>query len=488
MLFNSIEYLFFFSFIAILYYLCPRKIRFVLLLAANYFFYACWNLNNVWILVYITAIAYISGVLLERTDSKKCGRAVILTAAVLCFGILFIYKYLDFILGNVSRIFEKINLNVGLPELDLLLPVGISFYIFQAFGYIVDISKGKIRAERNPLKLAAFVSFFPTLLSGPIERADNLLVQIKAGKRGSLDQIKRGLLMIAWGLFLKVAVADNIAPCVDIIYDSYSAYRGIEVLIATVLFGFQIYCDFAGYSYMAIGSAKVLGFDLRDNFKTPYLAMNVTEFWRRWHISLTSWFRDYVYIPLGGNRKGKGKKYRNTMIVFLLSGLWHGAGWSYLFWGGLNGLYVVAEDVFKTIRDKKEKQKRYSGLLAKVLAIALTFVLVDYAWLYFRADSFSQGIQMTWMMLSGLHAEYFWNGAVVQELGGTAVIVKILIGITILIIVDCLRWKKQDILGAVFEKPWYFRWSIYVLLLFGIIILGVYGGSYEQTEFIYFQF
>jgi len=365
--------------------------------------------------------------------------------------------------------------------LELILPIGISFFIFQAFGYVIDVYKGKCSSEKNFIKYAAFVAFFPNLLSGPIERADNLLRQISEGVEGNLEKVKTGLLQIAWGLYLKVVLSNNIAPIVDVIYENHSAYRGIEIIIATILFGIQIYCDFAGYSYMAVGSARVLGYTLMDNFREPYFSGNVADFWRRWHISLTSWFRDYVYIPLGGNRKGKIRKYMNTMLVFLLSGLWHGANWSYVFWGGLNGCYIVIEDFFKSIFHKNKK-------VPFAISCIGTFLLVDYAWMFFRADSFRQGLDMTRMIFFNLNPEYLFNGTVIREFGGGKKILLLVMGILLLTLVDYLQYKKNDIIKNIFSRFGLIRWGIYLGLLLIILVFGIYGYSYEQTQFIYFQF
>ena len=487
MLFNSIDFLFFFTIVTILYYLIPLKKRYIFIVFASYIFYMFWNIGNIVILLYVTLITYIAGRLLELFNSNKQRKLVCILAGILCFVILFMYKYYDFVVKNLCFLLQKFGLQISYSPINLILPVGISFFIFQAFGYVLDVYNKKISAEKNLLKYAAFVSFFPNLLSGPIERASNLLRQISRGAQGNLEQIKKGLLQIAWGLYLKIVLSNNIAPIVNLVYDNFTAYRGIEIVIATILFGIQIYCDFAGYSYMAIGCANILGFSLRDNFQEPYFSGNIAEFWRRWLISLTSWFRDYIYIPLGGNRKGKLRKYINTFIVFLISGLWHGASWSYVFWGGLNGCYIIIEDFVYSKLNKIRGSRKKNGLLF-LLSCLLTFIFVDYAWMFFRADSFRQGIDMTKMILFKMQAEYLFNGTVISELGGGKKLLVIFLGVLILVVVDYLQYNNFDIVRKIFSCHVVIRWGIYLGLLFVIIVFGIYGYSYEQTQFIYFQF
>ena len=481
MVFNSLDYLFFFAIVTLLYYLIPQRKRYILLLVAGCIFYMCWNVGNIIVLLYIIVITYTAGQLLDRSFTTKSKKMICALTGLFSFGVLFLYKYLDFFIKNLSIILNKFGMEINYSPLELILPIGISFFIFQAFGYVIDVYKGKCSSEKNFIKYAAFVAFFPNLLSGPIERADNLLRQISEGVEGNLEKVKTGLLQIAWGLYLKVVLSNNIAPIVDVIYENHSAYRGIEIIIATILFGIQIYCDFAGYSYMAVGSARVLGYTLMDNFREPYFSGNVADFWRRWHISLTSWFRDYVYIPLGGNRKGKIRKYMNTMLVFLLSGLWHGANWSYVFWGGLNGCYIVIEDFFKSIFHKNKK-------VPFAISCIGTFLLVDYAWMFFRADSFRQGMDMTRMIFFNLNPEYLFNGTVIREFGGGKKILLLVMGILLLTLVDYLQYKKNDIIKNIFSRFGLIRWGIYLGLLLIILVFGIYGYSYEQTQFIYFQF
>ena len=304
------------------------------LLVASYYFYMSWNAKYGLLLLFSTAVTYIGGLLVERAGKRK-KQLVVFGGIAINLLLLFYFKYANFILENINLYFQSVGLKMRCPKLDVVLPVGISFFIFQAVGYMIDVYRKDIPAEKNFFRYALFVSFFPQLVAGPIERSGNLLQQLQKGSKFDVENARRGLLTLAYGLFMKIAVADNISNVIDPIFQTPSEYSGMALLFGVILFAFQIYCDFNGYTQMAIGSARVLGFKLNQNFDSPYMAVSVKDFWRRWHISLISWFRDYLYIPLGGSRKGKLRKQINTMIVFLCSGLWHGAAWHYVMWGGI---------------------------------------------------------------------------------------------------------------------------------------------------------
>lgn len=349
MLFNSIEFLFFMPTVVLVTFLVPSRFRYILLLIASYFFYMSWDAKYGILLATITIITYVCAFAIDSVRSscnKRCidenrykrrnrvGKCFLIVGLILNFGTLFYFKYANFTSLTINRIAHYIGLDFSSPSYEILLPVGISFFIFQAVGYMIDVYRGNIAAEKNLLRYALFVSFFPQLVAGPIERSGNLLKQLRMTTKFDVKNTKSGLLTIAYGLFLKIVLADNIAMTIDPIFDSIYDYSGMHLLFASILFAFQIYCDFNGYTLIAIGSAEILGYRLNKNFTSPYLAISVKDFWRRWHISLTSWFRDYLYIPLGGSRKGKYRKQLNTMIVFLVSGLWHGAAWKFVAWGG----------------------------------------------------------------------------------------------------------------------------------------------------------
>lgn len=319
MLFNSINYLFFFPIVVLLYFLIPKKAKNIWLLAASYYFYMCWNAKYILLILFSTVITYVSGILLERAKEKRWEdkkkvlykKGVVAASLLLNLGTLFYFKYTGFALESISRLLGLAHIDLQAPTFDIVLPIGISFFTFQALGYTIDVYRDEIKAETNFFRYALFVSFFPQLVAGPIERSKNLLFQLQEPKRFNVSHAKSGLLTMAYGLFLKMVVADNIACVIDPVFENPQNYLGMELLVAVVLFAFQIYCDFEGYTKMAIGSADVLGYQLKDNFKTPYFAESVKDFWRRWHISLTSWFRDYLYIPLGG---GKMEELKNRLI------------------------------------------------------------------------------------------------------------------------------------------------------------------------------
>lgn len=343
MLFNSYEFLIFFPIVTLIYFLIPHKARYIWLLIASYFFYMCWNAKYALILLFSTIVTYVAGLLISKAnkikdDKKRTKYKKIFVALsfIINLSILFLFKYFDFAINNINNILGQLNIQLLNPKFDLILPVGISFYIFQALGYTIDVYRQDVKTEKNFLKYALFVSFFPQLVAGPIERSKNLLEQMYEEHYFNAQRVKDGLLLMIWGGFQKIVIADRIAIVVDTIFNNFPQYGGMYIIIAAILFAFQIYCDFSGYSIIAVGAAKVMGFRLMENFNAPYFSMSVSEFWRRWHISLSTWFKDYLYIPLGGNRKGKIRKYINIMIVFLVSGLWHGASWNYIIWGGLN--------------------------------------------------------------------------------------------------------------------------------------------------------
>lgn len=346
MLFNSYNFMIFFPIVTIIYFLIPHKARYIWLLIASYFFYMCWNVKYALILLASTAITYISAIFIDKEDKKqleekqkiKSKKYWVILSIVTNLVILFLFKYFNFFLENINKFLLSFNVKLTEQRLNVILPVGISFYIFQALSYTIDVYRKTVKPEKNFLKYALFVSFFPQLVAGPIERSSNLLRQINEKHYFDFQRVKDGILLMLWGFFQKIIIADRAAIVVDTIFNNYSSYGGIYIIFAVILFAFQIYCDFAGYSGIAIGAAKVMGFELMENFKSPYLSKSISEFWRRWHISLSSWFRDYIYIPLGGNRKGTLRKYINLMIVFLLSGLWHGANWTFVIWGALNRL------------------------------------------------------------------------------------------------------------------------------------------------------
>ncbi|MGN0348852.1 MAG: MBOAT family O-acyltransferase [Roseburia sp.] len=335
MVFNSSSFLVFFPIVVLVYFVFPPKRQWIWLLVSSYYFYLSWNIKYGVLLLTTTIITWLGGMFLEQYKGVKWIRqGCVGICLVVDLAILGIFKYQDFVLDSIIEIANRFGVSLSFDNrLDVLLPVGISFYTFQALGYVIDVYRGE-KAEHNFFRYALFLSFFPQLVAGPIERSKNLLGQLRQTHAFDYRRVKNGLLLMLWGLFQKMIIADRVALLVNTVYNNYGNYHGIFIVIATVFFAIQIYCDFGGYSDIAIGASQVMGIDLMQNFNKPYFAVSVKDFWQRWHISLTAWLRDYLYIPLGGNRKGKVRKYINTMIVFLTSGIWHGANWTYVIWGG----------------------------------------------------------------------------------------------------------------------------------------------------------
>lgn len=496
MLFNSLNYLVFFPIVTGIYFLIPDKylkLRNLWLLIASYYFYMSWNAAYGLLLFASTLITYITGLLIESALKKEqvgMAKWVLGVGFFFNLSLLFYYKYVNFFIQNINRLLGWGGSEKRLPVLDILLPVGISFFIFQALGYTMDVYRGKTPATKDLLRHMLFVSFFPQLVAGPIERSGNLLGQFDKKHDFDVDRIREGLLTMLWGLFMKIVIADNVAVYVNAVYENYTAYTGVEVILATVLFAVQIYCDFGGYSYLALGSARVLGFDLMQNFRSPYQAPSVKEFWKRWHISLTGWFRDYLYIPLGGNRKGTIRKFVNTFIVFFISGLWHGAGWTYVIWGALNGLYLIVEEAAEPLRNKIKTvfhadESRFSYRFGCTL---LTFALVDFTWLFFRAETFGKALDMIRHTIESLQLPQLFGLAVMRMGFSTQQLIALLLSVILLFVVDSLKDQGKDVRFLVLEQGIWFRWLVYLGLLFVILLYGAYGLDYTQTEFIYFQF
>lgn len=494
MLFNSAQYLVFFPVVAVIYFAIPyHKLRNVWLLVASYYFYMQWNAKYALLLFGSTLITYLSGLCIEaflQKGKRRPAKVSVFVSFFLNIGILLFFKYSNFIAENINHLARLLGQDGQLPAFDVLLPVGISFYIFQALSYTMDVYRGKVKATRNLFGYALFVSFFPQLVAGPIERSGNLLGQFEQKHAFDVDRVREGLLLMLWGLFMKMVIADNIAPSVTMIYEYYPQYTGIEIVVATILFAFQIYCDFGGYSLIAIGSARVLGFTLMENFRAPYLATSISDFWDRWHISLTSWFTDYLYIPLGGNRKGTMRKYVNVMIVFLVSGLWHGAAYTYIAWGMLNGMLMVLEQMGAQLMARIRAVCRVdTGRFSYRLGCGLlTFALIDVTWLFFRATGISTAFTLIRKCVTDLRPGLLF-GFVFERIGMTAPqMVVLTLSLLLLLAVDVLKERGKNVVRLIMSQGLWFRWAVYLGLLFAILIFGVYGNVYEQTQFIYFQF
>lgn len=496
MLFNSLSFLIYFPIVLLIYFVIPKKVRYIWLLIASYYFYMCWNAKYALLLLFSTAVTYVASLFLhkwrDRTGRKK---AVIAVGLVANLGILFVFKYLDFAIDTLQSVCAKVGITIAEPSFSLLLPVGISFYIFQAVGYMIDIYRQELEPERNFLRYALFVSFFPQLVAGPIERSTRLLPQLQNVEHIKLwnaGRIRDGALIMLYGYVLKMILADRAALLVDAVFhvNYYSQYVGITAWVGAILFSLQIYCDFAGYTYIARGAAKIMGFELMNNFNTPYLATSIKDFWDRWHISLTSWFRDYLYFPLGGSRKGIVRKYMNIMIVFAVSGLWHGASWHYVIWGVLHGIMRVIGELTQKLRRKVRAslQVKTEVLSYKAFQMLITFVLVTLAWVFFRAASVGQAVDIIKSMLTCWNPWVLFDNSLLElGLDGKDWNV-LLVAILILFVVECFKYKKISLVALFAKQNLLFQWVFFYIGILAVIIFGVYGPAYNASQFIYFQF
>lgn len=471
MVFNSFVFLIFFPAVCIIYFLLGKnKYQNPFLLVASYYFYMNWKPVYAVLILTSTVLTYLCGLLVEKySDNKEKKKAFLVVSLVLNFGILFAFKYFNFLNDSIFQVLSSLGLRWNVPRLDILLPVGISFYTFQAVGYSIDVYRGSIRAERNFLTYALFVSFFPQLVAGPIERAKNLLPQLHAERSFNPDDVIEGLNQMIWGFFVKLCIADILSDYVEAVYDNIAFHNGSSLFLATVLFAFQIYCDFAGYSYIAIGSARVMGFRLIDNFRQPYMSMSIKEFWKRWHISLSNWFMDYLYIPLGGNRVKYARHLTNLMITFLVSGLWHGANWTFVLWGALHGSYLVAENLFR----RYVYQPTNNTFISKLSSTALCFMLVCLAWIFFRASTIGDAFLAVRKVFTD------WG----PLFSDPYVFVYGFIAIAILLfkdIKDALGLK----IGFLHSKHIAVRVTSFVLLTSYVLLFGALSAG----SFIYFQF
>ena len=494
MVFNSVDFLVFFPIVVLIYFLVPKKCRYVWLLVASYYFYMSWNPKYTVLIAVSTVITYLCGILLGKTEKKRTKNWILAGSFAANLGILFFFKYFDFALAIVNRGLSQFGIRVIEKPFDVLLPIGISFYTFQALGYTMDVYRGETAPEKNIFRYALFVSFFPLLAAGPIERSKNLLKQIQkvhTFRLWNYDNITSGAAMMLWGYFLKMVVADRLAILVDYVFLNYTSYGMTALVMAAIFFAFQLYCDFGSYSMIAIGCAKMMGFSVAENFNTPYFALSVKEFWRRWHISLSMWFRDYLYIPLGGNRKGRVRKYVNLMVTFLVSGLWHGASFSFVVWGGLHGLYQIVGELMMPVREKlvKALHVKTDCFSHKLLKAFITFVLVDFAWIFFRAGSLKESVSYIARMVMNPDPWFLMNGSI-YTLGLSRIELGIaLVSLLVLLVVDVIRYRKgMQLYEYLNTQSLWFRWTVYILLIAAIFLFGIYGPGYNAAEFIYFQF
>jgi len=487
MLFNSAEFLFFFPVVALLFFVLPHRFRWVLLLGASYFFYMSWKVEYAALIGLVTVTDYLAGRAMGRTEDPEKRRSYLVGALTINLGMLFVFKYADFVISSLWGVVDPAAVTSEVPTLGLVLPVGISFFVFQSLSYTIDVYRGTKKVETHLGHYALYVSFFPQLVAGPIERSRRLLPQLSRRLEFDYARVTDGLKRMAWGLFKKVVIADRLAVMVDTVYQDPARFGGLELTVATVFFAFQIYCDFSGYSDMAIGAARVFGVRLMDNFDRPYFATSIRDFWRRWHISLSTWFRDYVYVSLGGNREGRARWHFSLLVTFLLSGIWHGANWTFLLWGALHGTYMLVGAWTRGLRQRSVAALRLdrAPVLLGFGRATVTFILVVLAWVLFRAESLSDAVYVyTHLAFNPFALDGQVLDHLVVRLAGNGF--EFYVGVFsigfLLAVQSCRRWGGVGAFLA--RRPAWIRWTVYV---FGVLLLAVFG-VFDQKEFIYFQF
>lgn len=473
MLFNSIEFLIFFPIVSILFYLIPNRFRWLLLLGASCFFYMWFIPKYILILLVTIAIDYTAGILIEewQDDPSRKKKCLIFSIISTCL-VLFIFKYLNFCSANFVALAQHFGWAKPDKVLNIALPIGLSFHTFQSLSYVIEVYRGNQKAERHFGYYSLYVMFYPQLVTGPIERPQNLLRQLHEEKTLQYSNIANGLRLILFGLFLKMVVADNLGIYVDKIYASPQDFSTLDITLGMIFYSFQIYGDFFGYSTIALGCALCMGFTLIDNFKAPYQASSVQEFWRRWHISLSSWFRDYLYIPLGGNRVAIPRWMLNTLIVFTVCGIWHGANWTFMIWGFAYGVLLIMERGLRNIHFFDKIQNKTGKHIIQGINILKTFAIVTLLWCVFRATSFGN--------LRDVLSAWVHNGALASQLH---VNVTTWLALALFVCIDLiLRQQRFDHWCG--QRNIYVRWSIYAVMIFAIIALS----SVQHYPFIYFQF
>jgi len=476
MLFNSIKFALFIPIVFILYWFVANKklkLQNVLLFVASYFFYSCWDWRFMFLLMFSTLLDFFTGIKMEQNPDKKKWWFWLSIAVNL--GFLLIFKYYNFFLDSFTDLLSLTGLNINTSTLNIILPVGISFYTFHGLSYVIDIYNNRIKAEKKFIDYAVFVSFFPLLVAGPIERATHLLPQVKKERVFNYDLAVSGMRLILWGFFKKMMIADRIAVFVDKAYADIPGAGGFPIIVATIFFAFQLYLDFSGYSDIALGLGKILGFDLLINFKRPYFSTSFSNFWKRWHISLSSWFLDYVYIPLGGSKISKSNTTRNLLIVFALSGLWHGASWNFVLWGFLNALFMISLDpVLAQLQSK--------GFFNRIFKSIFITLFWSISLIFFRAETFSDALSV----FSGLGFENTEN---IFKVGLNALEFKLVLWlIFFLLVVEMIIETNESIITTFWYKiPAAIRWVFYCAVVLFIVFYGHYGDGNENS-FIYFQF
>lgn len=466
MLFNSYQFLYFFIGVTALFFLLPHKIRWVLLLSASCFFYMFFKPEYILILLFTIIIDYYAGIFIERQTEKTKKKKFLIASLVANIGVLALFKYYNFLNTNISGLLNVFDVKNPIPYLNIILPIGLSFHTFQAMSYTIEVYRGNQKAEKHFGIYSLYVMFYPQLVAGPIERPQNILHQFYERKEFNFDNAVLGTNLIFIGLFKKMVIADRLAVYVNQVYQNLDTSNTISAWMAAVFFSFQIYCDFSGYSDIARGTAKFMGYDLMLNFNRPYLSRSVSEFWTRWHISLSSWFKDYLYIPLGGNRVSKMKLYRNIFVVFLISGLWHGANFTFIIWGGLHALFVVIESLVPKVKSQI--------VFTKLIQQAIVFILVTVAWVFFRASTLSEALQMIKLMFS---ADISFNLTELSAGKGPFNLLLSLVAVVFLFLIYFLPAEMR-----------FKNLKLNIAFLTTVIFLLFILSKDAQGEFIYFQF
>lgn len=460
-----------------------------MLLIASYYFYMCWKAEYIILIVISTLIDYFASMMMGKTENKAKRQKYLILSLCSNLGLLFAFKYFNFFNDSARAVFNYFNIFYNVPSFKLLLPVGISFYTFQTLSYTIDVYGGRQKPEKHLGIFALYVSFFPQLVAGPIERSLNLLPQFYQKNEFDYKRVTDGLKLMLWGFFKKLVIADRLAIFVNQIYNNPEQFQGYPLIIATYFFAFQIYCDFSGYSDIAIGAAQVMGYDLMDNFNRPYFSKSISEFWKRWHISLSSWFKDYLYIPLGGNKVSKQRWYFNLFFVFLVSGLWHGANWTFVVWGALHGFYLISSIWTAKIRYKITGLFRLHKYpqIHKYVKILVTFHLVLFSWIFFRANKLSDAVYIVKNIFTGIsisHLKIFYWDLLFHRFQMNRIDFSISIGAILFMEFIHFIQRHNRIRHMLSEKPVWFRWAIYYIMIFATLFFG----KYVKQEFIYFQF
>ncbi|MCA9407393.1 MAG: MBOAT family protein [Candidatus Omnitrophica bacterium] len=481
MLFNSVQFFIFFPIVVGIYFLTPYRGRWIWLLASSYYFYMCWKPEYILLIILSTLIDYYAALQMGKTSNKQQRKKFLILSLISNLGILFAFKYFNFFNDSLSAVFNSFNIFYNVPTFKVLLPVGISFYTFQTLSYSIDVYRGHKEPEKHLGIFALYVAFFPQLVAGPIERSTRLLPQFYQKYDFDYHRVCDGLKLMGWGLFKKVVIADRLAIYVNSVYNNAHDFTGIPLILATYFFAFQIYCDFSGYSDIAIGASRVMGFDLMKNFDRPYFSKSVAEFWKRWHISLSTWFRDYLYIPLGGNRVSQHRWLINIMIVFLISGLWHGAKWTFFIWGALHGFYLLFSIWSKELRAKIHTQFHLDQFpkLSQILSVIITFHLVLFAWIFFRANSLSDAAYIITHLFSNIQWKLTGAATGLSKIDAVVAVWAIIV----LEIVHLVQ-SKRNIYQLIKKQPSWLQWGVYYSLIFSILFFGVHS----HNQFIYFQF